>query len=122
MPDNPVLIYHKESGTPAYMHSIDAAEALSLGDYTATPPATAPPPEDLAAAKAAFQGSNPNMHPEQMSEDARTALRAEATAEAQAETPPEEPLGVRRALGATSPLPAPSEHGASRPSRRGGRD
>ena len=34
MPQNPVLVYEKESGTPTYMHTVDAAEAVRLGDYT----------------------------------------------------------------------------------------
>jgi len=38
MPQNPVLVYEKEGGAPTYMHTVDAAEAVRLGDYTPAPP------------------------------------------------------------------------------------
>ena len=50
MPQNPVLVYSKEDGTPAYMHTVDAAEAVRLGDYTPVPPGEPPDPEARASA------------------------------------------------------------------------
>ena len=31
MPQNPVLVFEKETGQPSYMHTVDAAEAVRLG-------------------------------------------------------------------------------------------
>jgi hypothetical protein len=38
MPDTLVLVYEKATGTPAYMHTVDAKEAVGLGQYTYTAP------------------------------------------------------------------------------------
>ena len=43
MPQNPVLVYSKEDGTAAYMHTVDAAEAVKYGDYTPVPPGEVTP-------------------------------------------------------------------------------
>lgn len=37
MPQNPMVIYDAVTGIPVWMHSIDVAEAVHLGDYTLTP-------------------------------------------------------------------------------------
>lgn len=41
MPDTPVLVYSCDDDEPAYMHSVDAAEATRLGDYTYARPSGA---------------------------------------------------------------------------------
>src|SRR5262245_6824454 len=103
MPDDLVLVYEKATGTPLYMHSIDASEALRIGDYTlTTPEGTAKPsPEAMAAARSRTSGVNVNPHPELQTPEEREATRAaaaEAAALAAGQAPAES-FGVQRALG-----------------------
>ena len=84
MPAYPVLVIEKEPGTPAYMHSVDAKEAVQFGDYTY---ATAQQekdlkPEERAAARAKFQGGMAVIHPELQTEEERQRHRAEANEKA----------------------------------------
>jgi hypothetical protein len=83
MPQDPQLVYEKESGTPTYMHSVDAKEAVALGDYTFAPAGGKDvSPEERAAARAKFQGLNATIHPELQTEEQRAEARAQANEEA----------------------------------------
>lgn len=91
MPDKPVCVYEVESGEPAFMHSVDAGEAVRLGQYTFTAPKDAvdkdgnPTPEAAEArgrARARFMGGGLDQaelkSPEQRATDTRKANEAEA--------------------------------------------
>jgi hypothetical protein len=83
MPAYPVLVFEKETGTPTYMHSVDAREAVQLGDYEykATQEHDLDP-EERAAARAKFQGGMAVLHPELQSEEERQQHRDEANEKA----------------------------------------
>src|SRR5580765_6201726 len=77
MPSQPTTVYDAD-GNPAVMHSVDAKEAVTLGDYTYAPPSDQPDPEKLAAARAKFQGGMGEVHPELLTEEERDKKREEA--------------------------------------------
>jgi hypothetical protein len=107
MPQNPVLVYAKDGGTPTYMHTVDAAEAIRLGDYTFAPPGKGEvDPEDRAAAMSRFTSGQSAVHPEMQSEEERAETRRKANEEAAvfAGLPPGTPIVVQ----------APSERPAAR--------
>jgi hypothetical protein len=84
MPQNPVLVYSKEGGLPTYMHTVDAAEAVRLGDYTSAPPGgKEPAPEARASAMSHFRTGQGTTHPEMQTEDEREATRQKANEEAE---------------------------------------
>ena len=107
MPQNPVLVYEKESGDAFYMHTVDAAEAVRLGDYTPVPPGGEPPgPEERASAMSRFKTGQGVTHPELQTEEERAEVRRKANEEAAvfAGLPPGTPIVVQ----------APSDRPASR--------
>ena len=84
MPQNPVLIYSTEDGTPTYMHTVDAAEAIRLGDYTsAAPSKEGASPEERASAMSRFHTGQGTTHPELQTEEEREKAREEANAKAE---------------------------------------
>lgn len=83
MPQELELVYHVESGAPAYMHSVDAAEACSLGDYTRmAPKGHDEDPKAMTAALSQARGMNPVVHPELQSPEERAEHRRVANAAA----------------------------------------
>jgi hypothetical protein len=91
MPQEPVLVYSTVDGEPAAMHSVDAAEATRLGDYTYASPKDAKDkdgaetPEHAAArgrAMARFMGGGLDQaelkSPEEREESRQRANEAEA--------------------------------------------
>jgi hypothetical protein len=108
MPQNPVLVYSKEDGTPSYMHTVDASEAIRLGDYTAVAPGEVPP-EARASAMSRFVTGQGVTHPELQTDEEKAAARQKANEEAAvfAGLPPGTPVVVQ----------APSERPASRAAR-----
>ena len=106
MPQNPVLVFEKETGQPSYMHTVDAAEAVRLGDYTPTPPGEPPDPEARASAMSRFKTGQAATHPELQTDEEKAAAREKANEEAAvfAGLPPGTPIVVQ----------APSERPASR--------
>lgn len=107
MPQNPVLIYSKEDGTPTYMHTVDAAEAVRLGDYTPAPPKAGEPDADAkASAMSRFKTGQATTHPEMQTEEEKAATRQQANEEAAvfAGLPPGTPVVVQ----------APSDRPATR--------
>lgn len=79
MPQELELVYEIETGMPAYMHSVDANEAVLLGDYVRTPPkGTEPDPRLIAAARARAKGMNAEVHPEMLSPEERQQRREAA--------------------------------------------
>jgi hypothetical protein len=84
MPQNPILVYSTEDGTPTYMHTVDAAEAVRLGDYTPAPPdKEGPSPEERASAMSRFRTGQGVTHPELQTEEEREKAREEANAKAE---------------------------------------
>jgi hypothetical protein len=81
MPTYPTTVYDAD-GNPAVMHSVDAKEAVMLGDYTYAPPSDQPDPEKLAAARAKFQGGMGEVHPELLTEEERDKKREAANEKA----------------------------------------
>ena len=113
MPQNPVLVYEKEGGLPCYMHTVDAAEAVRLGDYTPVPPGGEPPePEARASAMSRFKTGQAATHPELQTEEEKAETRRKANEEAAvfAGLPPGTPIVVQ----------APSERPASQAARQAG--
>lgn len=111
MPQNPVLVYSKEDGSPSYMHTVDAAEAVRLGDYTPLPPGGEPPePEARASAMSRFKTGQALTHPELQTDEEKAAARQKANEEAAvfAGLPPGTPIVVQ----------APSERPASHAARQ----
>ena len=106
MPQNPILVYSKEDGTPAYMHTVDAAEAVKFGDYTPTPPGEPPDPEARASAMSRFKTGQATTHPELQTDEEKAEARRKANEEAAvfAGLPPGTPVVVQ----------APSDRPASR--------
>lgn len=78
MPQELDLVYYVETGEPRYMHSVDANEAVLLGDYVRQPPFGEVDPKMLAAAKAVAKGMNAEIHPEMLSPEERQRRREEA--------------------------------------------
>lgn len=88
MPEELILVYEKESGQPLYMHSIDAKEAVQLGDYTMEAPAGKElSAEEQYAASASTRGMQGTVHPELQTPEQRAATRAAAAQAAAGETP-----------------------------------
>src|SRR4030095_9010754 len=84
MPQNPVLVYEKDGGTPTYMHTVDAAEAIRLGDYTPTAPdKEGPSPEERTSAMSRFRTGQGVTHPELQTEEEREKAREEANEKAE---------------------------------------
>jgi len=84
MPQNPILVYAKEDGQAAYMHTVDAKEAVALGDYTPAPPdKEGPSPEERASALSRFRTGQGVTHPELQTEEEREKTREEANAKAE---------------------------------------
>lgn len=108
MPQNPVLVYGKEDGTPTYMHTVDAAEAVRLGDYTPTAPGEVSS-EERASAMSRFKTGQGVTHPELQTDEEKAAARQKANEEAAvfAGLPPGTPVVVQ----------APSERPASQAAR-----
>lgn len=106
MPQNPVLIYAKDDGTPTYMHTVDAAEAVRLGDYTSAPPDKEVSPEARASAMSRFKTGQATTHPELQTEEEKASTRQAANEDAAllAGLPPGTPVVVQ----------APSERPAAR--------
>jgi hypothetical protein len=98
MPQNPVLVYEKESGTATYMHTVDAAEAVRLGDYTPAPPGgEQPDAEARASAMSRFKTGQGVTHPELQTEEEKAEARQKANEEAAllAGLPPGTPIVVQ---------------------------
>lgn len=113
MPEELVLVYEKESGAPIYMHSIDAREAVQLGDYTQEAPGGKDPsPEEKASAMARTRGLTGSPHPELQTPEERAATRAAANAVAAGETAPAPPPAAPAAAHTSS------DAGAAHTSRR----
>lgn len=130
MPQNPVLVYAKDGGTPCYMHTVDAAEAVRLGDYTPVPPGDASP-EAKASALSRFKTGQATTHPEMQTDEEKAEARAKANEEAElmAGVPPGAAVVVqapsRAAPRPSAPSTAPSSaaahtESASAASRRSG--
>lgn len=111
MPQNPVLVYSAEDGTPTYMHTVDASEAVRLGDYTPVPPSSeGPSPEERASAMSRFKTGQGVTHPELQTEEEKQETRRKANEEAEllAGLPPGTPIVVQ----------APSDRPAQREARQ----
>lgn len=110
MPQAPVLVYEKDSGQPTYMHTVDAAEAVRLGDYTSTPPSEEVSAEARASAMSRFKTGQGVTHPELQTPEEKEAARAKANEEAAvfAGLPPGTPVVVQ----------APSERPATQAARQ----
>lgn len=111
MPQNPILVYEKHGGKPTYMHTVDASEAVRLGDYTPTPPGGEPPePEARASAMSRFKTGQGATHPELQTEEEKEETRQKANEEAEllAGLPPGTPIVVQ----------APSDRPAQREARQ----
>jgi len=107
MPQNPVMVYAKEDGTPCYMHTVDAAEAVRLGDYTPAPPGGKEvEPEARASAMSRFRTGQGATHPELQTEEEREEARAKANE--QAELMAGVPEGAQVVVMAPSKADAPS--------------
>src|SRR5262245_9131124 len=107
MPQHPILVINIETGSPVYMHSIDASEAISIGDHryaTADEAASGGPARTAALNR--MRNVNVNPPPELQTPEQKAAIRAQAAAEAEAAGQVVEPLGVRQALGAEPGPPA----------------
>ena len=109
MPQDPVLMQSKEDGSLVYMHSVDASDALRLGDYEIPDPAKVDPVA-RAAASNRMRSMNVNPPPEMQTPEQRAETRrlANEEAKAQAQGAVQEPFGVRQALGA-QPAPAAAQ-------------
>ena len=118
MPQYPVTVYDSE-GNPAVMHSVDAKEAVQLGDYTYAPPGDKPDPEKLAAARAKFETGQAVTHPELLTEEDRTKQREAANAQTVpvVTIPTGSPVVLQQGEVATQPQTRPETETSSR--RRG---
>jgi hypothetical protein len=83
MPQNPIMVFAKEDGTPTYMHTVDAAEAVRLGDYTVAPPDKEVSPEARASAMSRFKTGQATTHPEMQTDEEKEKTREEANAKAE---------------------------------------
>ena len=93
MPQDPVTVYSKETGDPFAMHSVDAQEALRLGDYVATPPDDIDP-QQRAEALARMRSTGATVHPELMSPEEREEVRRQANERAEIEAASGRPVVV----------------------------
>jgi hypothetical protein len=83
MPQELVLMYHVETGEPRKFHSVDAHEAMQLGDYTyEAPKGKAPSPERMAQADFAMRAAQAMPHPERLTPEERAEQRRVANEEA----------------------------------------
>jgi hypothetical protein len=82
MPDHLQPVYEVATGKLTYMHSIDAAEAVRLGDYTMTPPKAEIDAQERAMAMARAKGLEGAVHAELQTPEEREANRAAANAAA----------------------------------------
>jgi len=113
MPQNPVLVYAKEDGTACYMHTVDAAEAVRLGDYTPAPPGGKDvEPEARASAMSRFRTGQGATHPELQTEEEREEARAKANE--QAELMAGVPEGAQVVVMAPTPAASPSARSGAR--------
>lgn len=130
MPQEPVTVYYVADGAPMLMHSVDAQEAMRLGDYTLVPPGEPASGEALAAAGLQMRLPGSTIHPELQTPEARAKSRREANeAEAKrAESAGEAvPPAVAQALAtapsearqAPPPSPPPSPPPPAEPARPG---
>lgn len=81
MPQELTCVYEMETGEPTYMHSVDAAEAVRLGDYTFDVPTGKGSNEDPDAhgrARAKAMGGMSPAHAELQSPDERERRRTAA--------------------------------------------
>jgi hypothetical protein len=84
MPEDLEIVYEVATGKPVYMHSVDAAEACTLGDYSRLPAAGhEPTDQEKAAALTASRGMLGTVHPELQTPEEREATRREANAAAE---------------------------------------
>jgi len=113
MPQNPVMVYAKEDGTPCYMHTVDAAEAVRLGDYTPAPPGGKDvEPEARASAMSRFRTGQGATHPELQTEEEREEARAKANE--QAELLAGVPEGAQVVVMAPTPATTPTARSTAR--------
>jgi len=113
MPQNPVLVYEKEGGAPTYMHTVDAAEAVRLGDYTPAPPGGKDvEPEARASAMSRFRTGQGATHPELQTEEEREEARTKANE--QAELMAGVPEGAQVVVMAPTPAASPSARSTTR--------
>ena len=87
MPNDPVTVYSCDTGEPAVMHSIDAAEAVRLGHYAyGAPEGKQEDTEALSRARARFMGGGLDQaelkSPEQRAADTERANQMEAQRQA----------------------------------------
>jgi len=113
MPQNPVLVYEKDGGAPCYMHTVDANEAIRLGDYTPAPPGGKEvEPEARASAMSRFRTGQGATHPELQTEEEREEARAKANE--QAELMAGVPEGAQVVVMAPTPATSPSARSGAR--------
>ena len=99
-------VYEKEGGAPTYMHTVDAAEAVRLGDYTPAPPGgEQPEPEERASAMSRFKTGQAATHPELQTDEEKEETRRKANEEA-AVCSPAYPPGTPIVVQAPSGRPA----------------
>jgi hypothetical protein len=105
MPQELEIVFEVATGKPAYMHSVDAAEACSLGDYSRMPPeGKEVSDEDKAKALAASRGMAGVTHPELQTPEQRAEARKAANAAA---TPVVQvPMGTPVVMAPASPVAA----------------
>ena len=96
MPQNPTMVKEKD-GEPVYMWSVDAAEALRLGDYVPVAPDEEISSEQRASAMSRFKTGQATTHPELQTPEEKEATRAAANEEAEllAGLPPGTPIVVQ---------------------------
>lgn len=106
MPQDPVLVVEKDGGQPVYMHTVDASEAIRLGDYVPVPPGEQVSSEQRASAMSRFKTGQATTHPEMQTPEEKEETRRKANEEAEllAGLPPGTPIVVQ----------APSDRPASR--------
>ena len=93
MPQDPVTVYSKETGDPFAMHSVDAQEALRLGDYVATPPEDVDP-QQRAEALARMRSTGATVHPELQTPEEREETRRQANERAEMDAASGRPVVV----------------------------
>jgi hypothetical protein len=118
MPDELVMVYSVETGDPVAMHTVDAAEACALGDYTLTAPDDEVSPEAKALAMARSRGMTGAPHPELQSKEERDRTRQEANDAAAAQAAASAAL-TAAAMAAIAPAaqPTPAARRAPAPAR-----
>jgi hypothetical protein len=88
MPQDMECVYEVATGKPVYMHSVDAAEACTLGDYTRMPPSGHEvTDQERAAAMATSRGMPGTTHPELQTPEERAESRRLANEAAGITTP-----------------------------------